>query len=258
MRRAGAARASATRARHGRGRAAGLVRAFVLALVLALGLAVLGAGIAIERSGWRPPPAWNPWAPLEPDAEPNRLTDWKLRRTAADPAACHAAVAALGWRLAALPDRETGPGCGFRDAYRLEASGLQIGAPLTLSCPMLLSLAMWERHTLQPAARRHLGQPLQRLQHAGSYACRNLYHRGDGPRSRHATADALDITGFTAAGGRHVSVRRDWPGDTPAAAFLHEAHEGACRWFDGALGPAYNAAHADHFHLEAGGWRVCR
>jgi hypothetical protein len=39
--------------------------------------------------------------------------------------------------------------------------------------------------------------------------------------------------------------------------------DGACRLFATTLSPDYNAAHADHLHLDqanrgAGGWRACR
>ncbi|MDB5732541.1 MAG: Extensin family protein, partial [Variovorax sp.] len=43
----------------------------------------------------------------------------------------------------------------------------------------------------------------------------------------------------------------------PAAQWLGEAHRGACRFFEGVLGPDYNAVHRDHFHLETGGHRMC-
>lgn len=39
---------------------------------------------------------------------------------------------------------------------------------------------------------------------------------------------------------------------------LREVHRGACRVFDGVLGPAYNEAHRDHLHLDRGGPRVSR
>lgn len=102
------------------------------------------------------------------------------------------------------------------------------------------------------------------LEHLGSYACRNV-NTGEGAsiaggrRSRPATADAIDIADFTTADRRRISVRRDWPGAAQAEAlFLRDAHAGACRFFNGVLGPDYNAVHADHFHLEVGGWGLCR
>jgi hypothetical protein len=71
-------------------------------------------------------------------------------------------------------------------------------------------------------------------------------------------ANALDIAGFVLIDGRRVSVARDWPGDADEARFLRAVHQGACRFFNGVLGPDYNLAHADHLHLDRGPYRICR
>ena len=217
------------------------------------------------------PDRWNPWAPLRIDDTPNLLTRYKLERASADRDACRTALAQAGMRLSPLEDRSTGPGCGFDHAYLVERSSVGVGTPFALSCRTALSLAMWERHVLQDAAQSHLGTRVARIEHLGSYACRNLYGRAEGRRSRHATADALDIAGFVLEDGRRVRVLGDWPppaaqagaptghGDAQAeAAFLRAVHEGACAHFDAVLGPDYNAAHADHFHFDRGGGRICR
>jgi hypothetical protein len=208
------------------------------------------------------PPQHDPWAPLAVAAEPNWLTSFKLRRAKGDATACLAALAPTGVRHEPVPDRVTGPSCGFANAVRVRSGdGVSIGAPLLLSCRAALSYAMWERHALQPAARRELGSPVHAIEHLGSYACRDI-NTGESPtgrRSKHATADAIDIAGFTTADRQRITVQRDWPRTSSAEArFLRDAHDGACRYFEGALGPDYNAVHADHFHLEVGGWGWCR
>ena len=210
------------------------------------------------------PERFNPWAPLDVAAPPDWLTGFKLERARREPARCLAALAQTGMQYELLPDRVTGPGCGFKNAVRLRSAGVRLGTAPSLSCPMALSFFMWERHALQPAARQHFGQPVVAIEHLGSYACRNV-NRGDdampgASRSRHATADALDIAGLTLADGRRITVLQAWPrsGDDPAALLLRDAHCGACRFFNGALGPDYNAAHKDHFHLETGGYDMCR
>jgi hypothetical protein len=228
-----------------------------------LAAAVLSSAYAL-RTGWVSiPERWNPWASLDVAAEPNLLTNLKLRRARAYPARCMAALAETGLEHEAVPDRVIAPGCGFENAVRVRRGrSLALGSPVVLSCRAALSFAMWERHALQPAAARHLGAPLVSLEHLGSYACRNA-NTGEGGtqggrRSRHASADALDIAGFVQSGRRRITVRRDWGGNDAEALFLRDAHAGACRFFDGVLGPGYNALHADHFHLEVGGWNVCR
>ena len=61
--------------------------------------------------------------------------------------------------------------------------------------------------------------------------------------------------------GRRVSVLRDWKGDDEKAAFLRRARDEACSVFGTVLSPDYNAAHADHLHLDQaarGFGGVCR
>ncbi|RYY98416.1 MAG: extensin family protein [Comamonadaceae bacterium] len=272
-------------------------RWFRVAVWLAWAGAAL-AGYALYTGQLTLPPrydAWYPWIALDPMAEPNPVTPYKLARARSDPARCQAALALTSLQYDPVPDRQTGEGCGFDNAVRLRAAPVRFGPPLPLSCPMALSFAMWERHALQPAAEAHFGERVVALDSLGSYACRNV-NRGEGAargkaatfsgaRSRHATADALDIAGFTLAGGRHITVLRQWKqpaaprskppsaqpassaaASTPAAGpaltadarWLQDAHDGACRYFEGVLGPDYNAVHRDHFHLETGGYGMCR
>ncbi len=214
------------------------------------------------------PEPYNPWAPLNVAATPSLLTRYKLQRARNDPGAYMAALAQTGRQYTTLPDRVTGSGCGFTDAVLLRQANVRLGSPISLSCPMALSLAMWERHALQPAALARFGEPVVALQYLGSYACRNI-NTGEsntssaGARSRHSTADALDIEGFTLASGRRITLLKDWHGarDTSppdaAALLLTDARQGACRFFNGVLSPDYNAAHRDHFHLETGGGIRC-
>lgn len=229
------------------------------------------------------PDAWNPWAPLQVDAPPNLLTGFKLSRASADRQACKTALARARLDWTPLDDRATGPGCGFDNAVRITHTSARVDAPFSLSCRAALSLALWERHVLQDAALTELGTRVRKLEHFGSYACRNLYGRTMGARSQHATADALDVAAFVMDDGRRVSVANDWQprarhaesrkdaGDidlqalpdsndrpSPEARFLHAIHDGACRYFDAVLGPDYNQAHVDHLHFDRGRARICR
>ena len=244
-----------------------------LLLVLAAGAVV---GVASGRLPW--PDAWNPWSALRVEATPNLWTRMKLQRLSDAPALCLAALDAAGLAFTPLPDAEAGPDCPLRNTVRLARTRVSsLGGSLVMSCPAAVSLALWERHVVQPAALRHFGVPLARIDQVGTLACRNVYGQAEGRRSRHATADAIDITGFRFADGRRVRVVSDWKapatssaamqasGDgaatdsaAPGASFLAEVQRGACGFFDGVLGPGYNAAHRDHFHLDRGPYRVCR
>ncbi|MBF3247311.1 extensin, partial [Pseudomonas aeruginosa] len=50
----------------------------------------------------------------------------------------------------------------------------------------------------------------------------------------------------------------DWAGESADGRFLRRVRDGACASFNAVLGPDYNAAHRDHFHLDMGLWKVCR
>ena len=65
------------------------------------------------------------------------------------------------------------------------------------------------------------------------------------------------MAGFVLTNGRRIRVS-EWADSGSEGAFLRDVHGGACRVFDSVLGPEYNAAHRDHFHLERGGSRICR
>lgn len=227
----------------------------LLLLTAALALTI---GIAVQRSAIEVPERWNPWAPLHIEQAPNFLTRFKLMRLSRDDALCRQVLATAELRYQYLPDRITGPGCGFRNAVRIEATSAAVGTPFSLSCQAAVSLALSEKHTLQPPARAHFGAPVARVEHYGSYACRNAYGSATGRRSRHATADALDVAGFVLADGRHIHVQRDWPKENKRARFLREIHRGACRFFDTVLGPDSNSAHHDHFHFDRGLFGVRR
>lgn len=213
---------------------------------------------AVHTARIEVPPHWNPWAPLSVAETPNWLTAHKLRRTAGDPALCMAALTNSTLQHTLVPDNDPGDGCGWQDAVRVDDA--RFAPAFTLTCGAALSLALWERHSLQPAAQTHLGQTVTRIEHFGSYACRNV--RGAGGegerRSQHATANAFDVAGFRLGNGQRIGLVPDWAGDDAKAAFLRDVRDGACRFFRGTLGPDYNAAHRDHFHLDRGPYRICR
>ena len=52
------------------------------------------------------------------------------------------------------------------------------------------------------------------------------------------------------ADGRTINVLTDWPKDNQDARFLRQVRDAACDVFSVVLSPDYNAAHADHFHLD--------
>lgn len=221
-------------------------------------LAQLGVVVAVWSESLRLPDRWNPWARLSIDEPPGVFTRYKLARLTDDAPACRAVLDGSTMRWAPEPDRETAAGCGWSDAVRVSATPSRVGAPFVLTCPAAVALALWERHSVQPLALQHFGVAVTRVDHFGSYSCRNIGGEAGGRRSEHATANAFDVAGFGLADGRSIRVAADWRRADAAGRFLREVHADACRTWNVVLGPDYNAAHADHLHLDRGPFRSCR
>ncbi|WDR36509.1 extensin family protein [Pseudomonas serboccidentalis] len=226
-------------------------------IALSLLLIIAGAVVSVWR-GWLDVPAqWNPWAPLDVKAVPNWLTGFKLMRLRTDPELCAQALSRSDLRVTPQADSPDAK-CPLIGAVRVQGGEVALSSSFLASCPLAVAYAMFERHTLQPAAQALYGQPVARVDHLGSFACRNVYNRESGALSRHASADALDIAGVRLADGRSVSVLRDWPKHNQDAQFLRQVRDGACEVFSVVLSPDYNAAHRNHFHVDVGRWSVCR
>ena len=223
-------------------------------------LLVLGGVFAVGVwRGWVPLPAeWNPWAPLDVRASPNVLTRYKLGRLQDDPALCDKVLETSGLRVSRQADSPADAACPLRNTLRVQGAAVGLSSSFLASCPLAVAFALFERHSLQPAAQAAFGQAVTRVDHLGSFACRNMYNRAEGRLSQHASANALDIAGFRLADGRSISVLKDWPGEGADARFLRRVRDSACDDFNVVLSPDYNAAHRNHFHLDMGRWWVCR
>ena len=209
------------------------MRGLALLLVLAL------AGCAGERVAERPGRTATP-AP----------------RPAVSTLQCYADLNAAGVSFEPLPDREPQAGCPISGTVKL----IEIGTPVTnlgaLTCPLASAFAAWTRYALQPAARIAFGQPVAKVETMGTYACRNV--AGSSRISEHARANAVDVGGVVLADGRRVTVKAGWNGAPDEQRFLRLIHQSACRRFGSVLSPDYNAAHADHLHLDMAPGRFCR
>lgn len=224
---------------------------------LRIGLAVLLA-LAVAVYLRYVPDRYDPLAPLDIAEPPTIFTAAKLARLKDDAAACFAALDGARIDYLRVADRTTGVGCGFSAAAVLHRSQISWGGGVRLSCPMLAAMAVWERHDVQPLAKAILGSPVVRVNHLGSYACRNVNNAEKGRRSEHAQANAIDVAGFTLADGRRIAVRDAWGREGPESQFLHAIRDRACGRFSAVLGPSYNRLHADHFHFDMGPFSLCR
>lgn len=224
-------------------------------LILLL-LIVVGGAVAVQQQWLAVPAQWNPWAPLDVQRPPNWLTPFKLWRLQDDPALCAQALDSSTLRYVALADSTPEASCPLSNTVRVQGSEVRLSSSFVATCPLAAAFALFERHGLQPAAQSVFGSPVTVVEHVGSFACRTI--AGSQRRSQHASANALDIVGFRLADGRRVRVLNDWSGDDDEARFLRAVRDAACRSFNATLGPDYNAAHRDHFHLDMGLFRMCR
>jgi hypothetical protein len=202
---------------------------------------------------------------LPKSSSPKRSTGAKPSATFTPRPEARQCLANLGATRASftpLPDQHFGAGCSTVNAVRLaslqgDRSSLELSNLGPVTCPLASTFAAWARFGVDRAARQILGSGLARIETMGSYNCRNV--AGSGRRSAHATADAIDIGAFVLADGRRISVLNHWNnGSAAERRFLETVHASACKRFGTTLGPRYNAAHRDHFHVELSGNSFCR
>lgn len=228
-----------------------------LRVLLVLVLIIGTAAVSIWRGWISLPPQWNPWAPLDVKTAPNLLTRYKLMRLRDDPQLCDQALISSGLSVTHLADSPDAK-CPLTNTLRVQGGEVALSSSFLASCRLAVSFALFERHALQPAAQAVYGQAVTRVDHLGSFACRNVYGRENGRLSQHASANALDIAGFRLADGRTINVLKDWAKENQDAQFLRQVRDGACDMFSVVLSPDYNAAHRNHFHVDVGPWWVCR
>lgn len=197
------------------------------------------------------------YAPFDLREEPNWLISMQLYYLRASPEKCFAVLS----RSEVVFRRQTYPlndrGCGFDDGVLLTNQSVRYGNNVLLRCAAAASLVLWEQHVLQQEAERVMKKKVRAIRTFGTFSCRNVNHQKEGRLSQHATANAIDIASFTFEDGSTASVLKDW-NKGERGEFLRGVRDGACRFFGGVLSPEFNAAHANHFHFDMGGWKICR
>nr|WP_226839330.1 MULTISPECIES: extensin family protein [Enterobacter] len=204
------------------------------------------------------PSYYNPFTPLNLDDPPGRITQYKLRHLT--PEACASLLAQANQkkliRTQAVAD--SGGECPLNNVVRVRDFGpVSLNGSFLASCPLALSSALFVSQQARPLTKRFTGSELTRIEHLGSFACRNIYHRPDARRSEHATAEALDIAAFRLANGERVTVLNGWK-SARTQPWLKALLAASCGYYGNGLGPEYNAAHASHFHLGMRGFGLCR
>ena len=226
----------------------------VAALFLLVAVVLLGS--ALMRHPDTPlPDRWNVFEPLAVKDPITPLTAWKLDWATSDPKLCKQVMQDVG-RITEMDDLEVDGNCGIVGRVQLRRVGDADIGPIETACATALRTAMCEEHGVQPISLDLFNAKVSRIRHVGSYNCRRI--SGTSRMSTHATASAIDVTGFDLTDGTRIRLLKDWDDDVLKAQFLREVRDTSCDWFGTTLGPDYNAAHADHFHLQNKGWGTCR
>ena len=236
-------------------------RARILGVLFRLCMAAViwGTVLIVVRADRVIPPQWNPLSSLDVTEPVTLITNWRLEQALKSPETCIAALNTAG-TFDVLSDFEPSEKCHIRPRIDLAGVGGSRLRKVETTCAIGLRMAMWEQHSLQPAAAELLDTTVTGIDHIGSYNCREIRSTSGstGRMSTHATAEAIDIAGFQFADGSSTKLLDDWTAGDANAAFLRAARDGACDWFRLTLSPDYNKLHADHFHIQSRGWGACR
>ncbi|MEP3181524.1 MAG: extensin family protein [Lentilitoribacter sp.] len=233
----------------------------VFSTIFSLGIA--GGAVIVFLVFWEETPlpnAWNPKTSLKVQDPITLVTGFKFSRALRDGATCAVALKSAG-NFVELPTKTDGQLCGIKDHVLLSGIGGTRVKPVNTRCQTALRVAMWTEHVIQPAAQRNLNTLVTETHHLSSYNCREIRTTGNNSAKRmstHATAEAIDIQGFSFANGARTTLLEHWGDGSTKSKFLKEVRDGACDWFRVTLSPEYNSLHADHFHLQHTGWGLCR
>lgn len=223
--------------------------ALVFGLIVVLALAAGAIFLSLTARN----PGDVPWGSIDLAEPPGRFTASKLAQLRSEPETCMQKLRLAGFAPKLRSARGQGQ-CRAADLVSFGARGRSelplVPQGVTPSCPVFAGLLLWKWHVVAPAARDVLGSELRAITHFGTYSCRRIGGGDAGNWSEHATGNAIDIAAFELMDGRRVSVSGSWSDDGPEGKFLRRVRNGACETFTTVLSPDYNAAHADHLHLD--------
>lgn len=216
-------------------------------------LALLAALTILSACGGNDPPRRAP----QPAAAP-RATPVPQAPPSHEAEACYAALKKLPVSFRMLPPRRTAEGCGFDNGVQLLDIGVPVPGLTAISCPAAIALYGWVTEEVQPLAREHFGESVDRIQSYGTYSCRSVNSRPGAKLSEHAHANAVDIASFRLESGRTIRVESGWRAGGAESAFLRAVHQAGCRKFQIVIGPDGDRYHQDHLHMDMGRGPYCR
>lgn len=163
---------------------------------------------------------------------------------------CRQRLKRLGVSFRDIPRIRDSESCGIDYPVEVTSLGRTIALKpaAKLNCAMAVEAALWAQRDLAPAARTRYLSGIAEVRQMSSYSCRKI--AGSRSMSEHSKGNALDIGAIKLKNGRVISVHRPGPFAFRERSFLRKVRGEACGRFGTVLGPGYNRAHADHFHLD--------
>jgi hypothetical protein len=144
--------------------------------------------------------------------------------------------------------------------YRGPSDGVRWSSSPIVTCQMALALARFET-ILQEEAQMYFGKRVTRVEHVGTYSCREMA-RYD-LVSEHSYANAIDVSAFTLSNGKTISVERHFgrPVNEPKTAEGRFLRALAHRLYDDEVFSVvvtefFDSLHRSHFHLDMARYRV--
>ncbi|HET6582965.1 MAG TPA: extensin family protein, partial [Nannocystaceae bacterium] len=154
------------------------------------------------------------------------------------------------------------PTCGAEQVVRFKRGPGRIAygnAPL-LTCAMAIALADFEL-VLQEEAERELGSRVVRIDHLGTFNCRQM--AAYDLISEHSFANGIDLRRFHLADGREVDVLKHFrpDDDAPTDARTTFLRKLGNRLFDddvfsNVVTPYFDKLHRNHIHVDLARYRV--
>jgi len=206
------------------------------------------------------PPQHLFWKPLDINAPIGIATKTQIMKISLGPrATCLTLLQsdATDTNFTNMEPQRNGKGCGWDVSLNAtQIAGVKFRPESVESlCPVQISAYIWLQK-VDESAHAILGSGLKRIHHYGTYSCRNI--AGTQRLSEHAYANAWDVAAFELEDGRMITLAKHWDAGDERAGFLRAARDWGCAVFRVTLSPDYNAAHADHFHLDMGPSSTCR
>ncbi|WP_072394493.1 extensin family protein [Hyphomicrobium sp. CS1GBMeth3] len=171
---------------------------------------------AAQAAKAEPAPTAKPEADKKADAEkqkPTNANEWPAAEVELARARCTQLLKGVDAVTIPEPPMRQGD-CGSMAPVRLVSIGkspeVALSPPPVVSCELVVALTKWVKEDVQPAAKRHLGSEVIRMESMSDYSCRMAYGRIGNKLSEHGKANALDIRSFTTRKGDQAVVLAHW------------------------------------------------